>query len=573
MIIFNKVRWKNLLSTGNNFTELNLSVPGTTLISGKNGEGKSTFIDALTFGLFGKPFRGVNIPGLVNSVNEKGLLVEVEFKIGKTEYFIRRGYLPRVFEIFKNGILIDQDSKSKDYQRHLTENILKMTYKSFCQVIVLGSGNYVPFMQLTANDRRQVVESLLDISIFSSMNVLLKGKMSLNEEEIKALEYDISLLKEKIVIRKKYIQTLRNKSKENVAKNREEIKATIESRKKVETVFKETAQKIQDFQQKITDEPKTTKKLLKLEDVEKRISKNIRVVKKSVDFYNTNQSCPTCFQEISEDFRQEKIDTKKQKVEEYETALKETMGLIADLEKRVSEINEVNTDISKLRQELSGHDNTIKANNDWIAKLEKEITEILNTNENIVEETEKETRLQDKKDKKIGDRSGLVDTKFYYNIASGLLKDTGIKTKIIKHYLPIMNKIINGYLAHMDFFVQFTLDESFNETIKSRYRDKFSYMNFSEGEKRKIDLALLFAWREIARRKNSANTNILVLDEIFDGALDADGTDNFLGIINTIDDDISIFVISHKPPDMLLGKFDKYIKFEKKGNFSNLKKE
>jgi len=249
------------------------------------------------------------------------------------------------------------------------------------------------------------------------------------------------------------------------------------------------------------------------------------------------------------------------------------MNLISELEKRVSEINAVNSEIAILQKKLSEQDTTIKANNDWIAKLEKEIEDILNTNENIVEEIDKSTKLHEDKEEKINGRSALVDTKFYYNVASGLLKDTGIKTKIIKHYLPIMNKIINGYLAHMDFFVQFTLDESFNETIKSRYRDKFSYMNFSEGEKRKIDLALLFAWREIARRKNSANTNILVLDEIFDGSLDADGTDNFLGIINTIDDDISVFVISHKPPDMLLGKFDKYIKFEKKGNFSRLKKE
>ena len=572
MILFQKVRWKNFLSTGNAFTEIVLNRSNNTLIIGQNGAGKSTILDALCFGLFGKPFRKINKPQLLNSINNKEALVEIEFKIGQKQYKVVRGIKPNTFEIYCNNVLLNQDAAAKDYQEVLENQILKLNYKSFTQVVILGSASFVPFMQLSAADRRTIIEDLLDIQIFSSMNSVVKDKLSSLKEEISKVKYSISLTKEKIDLQLQNIEDHKKLNDEEIAKKQTEIETSkqqvINITKSVRLISKHVdvlVSKVGDKKEKLE---KKSKSLLQIKG---KIETNIDRNQKDIDFYEDNHDCPTCKQAITPDWKQsqvtektQKIDAQKKGLEEVEDELKKITGELKSISDIVKHINEHNNEITK-------HNATIFAINGYITKLNQEITELSNKK---LSSQDGNSKLRDlKTDLHMLNESyeELVDLKHYNEFAGTLLKDTGIKTKIIKQYLPIMNKLINKYLTAMDFFVNFNIDENFNETIKSRHRDEFSYANFSEGEKMRIDLALLFTWRQIAKLKNSTNTNLLILDEVFDSSLDTVGTEEFLKLMHEMGSETNIFVISHKG-DQLFDKFKSVIKFQKKNNFSQVVK-
>jgi DNA repair exonuclease SbcCD ATPase subunit len=572
MILFQKVRWKNFLSTGNAFTEIVLNRSNNTLIIGQNGAGKSTILDALCFGLFGKPFRKINKPQLLNSINNKEAQVEIEFKIGQKQYKVVRGIKPNTFEIYCNNVLLNQDAAAKDYQEVLENQILKLNYKSFTQVVILGSASFVPFMQLSAADRRTIIEDLLDIQIFSSMNSVVKDKLSSLKEEISKVKYSISLTKEKIDLQLQNIEDHKKLNDEEIAKKQTEIETSkqqvINITKSVGLISKHVdvlVSKVGDKKEKLE---KKSKSLLQIKG---KIETNIDRNQKDIDFYEDNHDCPTCKQAITPDWKQsqvtektQKIDAQKKGLEEVEDELKKITGELKSISDIVKHINEHNNEITK-------HNATILAINGYITKLNQEITELSNKK---LSSQDGNSKLRDlKTDLHMLNESyeELVDLKHYNEFAGTLLKDTGIKTKIIKQYLPIMNKLINKYLTAMDFFVNFNIDENFNETIKSRHRDEFSYANFSEGEKMRIDLALLFTWRQIAKLKNSTNTNLLILDEVFDSSLDTVGTEEFLKLMHEMGSETNIFVISHKG-DQLFDKFKSVIKFQKKNNFSQVVK-
>jgi len=572
MILFQKVRWKNFLSTGNAFTEIVLNRSNNTLIIGQNGAGKSTILDALCFGLFGKPFRKINKPQLLNSINNKEAQVEIEFKIGQKQYKVVRGIKPNTFEIYCNNVLLNQDAAAKDYQEVLENQILKLNYKSFTQVVILGSASFVPFMQLSAADRRTIIEDLLDIQIFSSMNSVVKDKLSSLKEEISKVKYSISLTKEKIDLQLQNIEDHKKLNDEEIAKKQTEIETSkqqvINITKSVGLISKHVdvlVSKVGDKKEKLE---KKSKSLLQIKG---KIETNIDRNQKDIDFYEDNHDCPTCKQAITPDWKQsqvtektQKIDAQKKGLEEVEDELKKITGELKSISDIVKHINEHNNEITK-------HNATILAINGYITKLNQEITELSNKK---LSSQDGNLKLRDlKTDLHMLNESyeELVDLKHYNEFAGTLLKDTGIKTKIIKQYLPIMNKLINKYLTAMDFFVNFNIDENFNETIKSRHRDEFSYANFSEGEKMRIDLALLFTWRQIAKLKNSTNTNLLILDEVFDSSLDTVGTEEFLKLMHEMGSETNIFVISHKG-DQLFDKFKSVIKFQKKNNFSQVVK-
>ena len=572
MILFQKVRWKNFLSTGNAFTEIALNRSNNTLIIGQNGAGKSTILDALCFGLFGKPFRKINKPQLLNSINNKEAQVEIEFKIGQKQYKVVRGIKPNTFEIYCNNVLLNQDAAAKDYQEVLENQILKLNYKSFTQVVILGSASFVPFMQLSAADRRTIIEDLLDIQIFSSMNSVVKDKLSSLKEEISKVKYSISLTKEKIDLQLQNIEDHKKLNDEEIAKKQTEIETSkqqvINITKSVGLISKHVdvlVSKVGDKKEKLE---KKSKSLLQIKG---KIQTNIDRNQKDIDFYEDNHDCPTCKQAITPDWKQsqvtektQKIDAQKKGLEEVEDELKKITGELKSISDIVKHINEHNNEITK-------HNATILAINGYITKLNQEITELSNKK---LSSQDGNLKLRDlKTDLHMLNESyeELVDLKHYNEFAGTLLKDTGIKTKIIKQYLPIMNKLINKYLTAMDFFVNFNIDENFNETIKSRHRDEFSYANFSEGEKMRIDLALLFTWRQIAKLKNSTNTNLLILDEVFDSSLDTVGTEEFLKLMHEMGSETNIFVISHKG-DQLFDKFKSVIKFQKKNNFSQVVK-
>lgn len=572
MILFEKVRWKNFLSTGNVFTEVALNKSNNTLIIGQNGAGKSTILDALCFGLFGKPFRKINKPQLLNSINNKDALVEIEFKIGQKQYKVVRGIKPNTFEIYCNNILLNQDAAAKDYQEVLENQILKLNYKSFTQVVILGSASFVPFMQLSAADRRTIIEDLLDIQIFSSMNSVVKDKISSLKEEIGKVKYSISLTKEKIDLQLQNIEDHKKLNDEEIAKKQTEIETSKQQITNITESVKLISKHVDILVSKVGDKKeKLEKKSKSLLQIKGKIETNIDRNQKDIDFYEDNHDCPTCKQAITTEWKQsqvnektQKIDSQKKGLEEVENELKKITGELKSISDVVKHINEHNNEITK-------HNATILAINGYIAKLNQEITELSNKK---LSSQDGNSKLRDlKTDLHILNESyeELIDLKHYHEFASTLLKDTGIKTKIIKQYLPIMNKLINKYLTAMDFFVNFNIDENFNETIKSRHRDEFSYANFSEGEKMRIDLALLFTWRQIAKLKNSTNTNLLILDEVFDSSLDTVGTEEFLKLIHEMGSDTNIFVISHKG-DQLFDKFRSVLKFEKKGNFSRISK-
>jgi len=570
MIMFTKLSWRNFLSTGNYKTTLDLTKDTNTLISGENGAGKSTILDALCFSLFGKSFRGTNIPQLPNSINEKDCEVEIEFTIGKDSYRVFRSLNPKKFEIYKNGNLIDQDSKSKDYQKILEEQILKMTYKSFCQIVILGSGNYVPFMKLTAKDRRLVVENLLDIDVFSVMNTLVRAKLQVAKEYIKDIDHKVELVKSKVDEKEKLIKTLLKKSSDSAESYKGEIE---ESRKQIEELrseIKKQQENIDRLLEKVKDKDEVPKRLLKMEGLEQQLKNKIKNIDKNVKFYKENDTCPSCKQDIEEHHKECVFKEKGEERKEVEEGITELVENIDTTGKRLDDINIVLQEIDSLQTQINEKQNQIDSSLRYIEKMQKNIEGIMEEGEEVEESKKELNELIGEGKGYVGDRKKQAEDKHYYEIASTLLKDSGIKAKIIKHYLPIMNKLINKYLANMDFFCQFDLDENFNETIKSRHRDEFTYHSFSEGERLRIDLSLLLAWREVARLKNSVNCNLLILDEVFDSSLDSVGTEEFLKLLTTFGNRANIFVISHKS-DTMTDKFENHIVFEKKNNFSRIK--
>jgi DNA repair exonuclease SbcCD ATPase subunit len=571
MIIFKNCRWKNFLSTGNSFTEIDLNRSTNTLIIGQNGAGKSTILDALTFGLFGKPFRKINKPQLMNSINNSNCVVEIEFSIGKKEYKIVRGIKPNVFEIYCNNVLVNQDAKAKDYQEHLEKFILKWNMKAFTQIVVLGSASFVPFMQLTPADRRTIIEDLLDIEIFSSMNNIVKTKISAIKDLQKDYEYQTKLINEKIQLQKQNLEEHRKnfeleieKKKEEGIKNQEFVEKTT---KDIELIQKH----IEQLQNSISDEKNIHTKSTKIVTLQSKLSDNIKKLNKEIEFFEKNNDCPTCHQIITEDTKTNHITTKKDKIQEIDVASEKLSDELNKLHSRLDKIQKIQKHINEHNSEVVKLNTQILSVNKYNIKLIQEIKSLEQNTVFTENDNEKLKTLNDELKSAETNANELSVQKQYHEFAATLLKDTGIKTKIIKQYLPIMNKLINKYLTAMDFFVNFNLNENFEETIKSRHRDVFSYASFSEGEKMRIDLALLFTWRQIAKLKNSTNTNLLILDEVFDSSLDGVGTEEFMKLLNTLDNNTNVFVISHKG-DQLFDKFRSVIRFEKKNNFSQVVK-
>jgi len=569
MITFNKIRWSNFLSTGQYATEIDLTSANTTLITGENGAGKSTLLDALTFALFGKPYRNINKPQVVNSVNEKNCLVELEFDIASDKYKVRRGLEPALFEIYKNGQVLNQDAKSKDYQRMFEEQIIRQNYKSFCQVAILGSANYTAFMELTAADRRAIVESILDINIFSQMNALLKTRQSQVKEELSIMEADLTVLREKIKLNEKYLQNREKDNDRKIEEYKEEIERCKQDedqlRKDIEVIRAEVSTLVET----ITDTDTVNKTINDLSSINRQLKGRIKTLQSEVEFYEKNDTCPTCIQKIDDSFRKGIISTKTKKIEEVNKAVDDIAEQSSDTAKRLTEIQEVSTKIRSLESRVSDMSASLRSTENTRKKFERMLneTEIAKASEDKTDETALED-LRKQLEEMESERKDLVENQYYYGVASNLLKDSGIKSRIIKHYIPIINQIINRYLNQMGLFVSFNLDEEFNETIKSRHRDTFTYASFSEGEKRKIDLSLLFAWRAIAQIKNSIHTNLLIMDEVLDGSLDDASVESFLDILKNMNSAINIFVISHKPKELLESKFERHMQFAKKGNFS-----
>ena len=569
MIIFEKLRFKNFLSYGNNWTEVNLNQGQDTLIIGENGAGKSTFLDALSYALYMKPFRKINNPQLVNSINKKKLCVEIEFKVGSNAYKVCRGHAPRYFEVWQNGEMLNQDSHTKDYQKILEQNILKMNYKSFTQIVVLGSRNFVPFMQLSTADRRSVIEDLLDIQIFSTMGTLLKDRVSLNKNDILNLDYQMNLIAEKIKVQEDYIQQM----KEDKSAEKEKVDKVIQDKEQeillLDNACTELSTQVEELFTSIKDFDALTKKSQKYITLETQITNKINTLEKKKIFFTDNNNCPTCEQELGDDFKEKTINDTIGSLTETKSGLESLEAEIARVGEILKGYRDVQSDIANLQSTIQSKTNKRAGIDDFIRTL-KDHTHSDSSNElEVPENTGRVEEYTEELEQTKIDRVELREKQQVLNTATTLLRDTGIKARIIKQYVPVMNKLINKYLAAMEFFVDFHLDEDFKETIRSRHRDEFSYASFSEGEKMRIDLALLFTWRAIAKLKNSASTNLLIMDEIFDSSLDASGTDEFLKIIKELTSDTNIIIISHKT-DQLLDKFTNVIRFEKHKNFSRI---
>ena len=572
MITFKTVRWKNFLSTGNVFTEVSLNRSPTTLIVGENGSGKSTVLDALCFGLFGKAFRQIARPLLVNSINQKGLVVEVEFSVGGNDYKIMRGqkkYGSNPFEIYKNDELINQEANNRDYQKYLEETILKLNHRSFTQIVVLGSSSFIPFMQLKTAERREIIEDILDIKIFSFMNILLKEKQSENKDSAKEVKYDTDLQEQKIESQEKHIATIKQGEEQQLEMLREQID---EAEKKA--VFhtenvEESIVLIDNLLSQIKDKEAIDARFRKTQQLEDQLENKTRTLKKELTFYENNDTCPTCKQPMDENHKQHNIKEKSEKLSEIEEGLTELGRVFEKTNARLVEINDIQSQIQELQTSVSAENSATNTQRQYIKDVEGQIKTLESNTSNIGKENKKLLTLTKKLAKLKTKSEDYANEASLYEAAGVLLKDKGIKQRIIRQYVPVINKLVNKYLAAMDFFVEFELDEKFNETIKSRHRDSFTYDSFSEGEKMRIDLALLFTWRSIARMKNSTNTNLLILDEVFDASLDATGCDEFLKLIHELGNDTNVFVISHKG-DILQDKFYSSIKFEKYKNFSRM---
>ena len=569
MITFEKIRFKNFLSYGNTWTELDLATHKDTLIVGENGAGKSTFLDALSYALYMKPFRKVNNPQLVNSVNKKHLKVEVEFRVGSNGFKVCRGHAPRTFEVYQNGELLNQDAHTKDYQKILEQNILKMNYKSFTQIVVLGSRNFVPFMQLSTTDRRTVIEDLLDIQIFSVMAALLKDKIALNKNELQDIDYQLNLLDDKVKVQEDYISKVQENKDAQLLEIKEKIDETskqIDEHKLSLDDFVSEADSLYEQCEPLESVSNRVQQFLTLEgQIEKKLTK----LRKQLKFYQDNHICDTCGQEIPDDYREEKA-------QESNTAISETTSGLTKLEEeiqsnseRIETLKDIQNEAKAKEKQAENERTSITILEDILQGLNNEIAEKPFEASDQEEAYARLEHLQEDIEEYKTKRVDLRRKQAVFDTARTLLMDTGIKSRIIKQYVPVMNKLINKYLAAMEFFVDFNLDEDFKETIRSRHRDEFVYASFSEGEKMRIDLALLFTWRAIAKLKNSASTNILIMDEIFDSSLDTQGTDEFLKIIKELTSDTNIIIISHKT-DQLLDKFSNVVRFEKYKNFSRI---
>jgi DNA repair exonuclease SbcCD ATPase subunit len=568
MIYFKTIRWKNLLSTGNQYTEIDFTKNRTNLIVGTNGAGKSTILDALCFSLFGKPFRKINKPQLINTVNEKDCKVEVEFSIGKSDWKVVRGIKPAIFEIWKNDAILDQSSAALDQQKWLEQNVLKMNYKSFTQIVILGSSNFVPFMQLSAAHRREVIEDLLDIKIFSSMNTLIKEKIRQSKEEIKILDLKKESFLDKVKMQENFIEELENRGKENIQKKLHSI-STLD--KEVEVFMRESGileENIFEKQKEVEEYVGAGDKLRKFGTLKGKISQKVSTLTKEHKFFTENTVCPTCTQEIDDTFRINRINDAQNKAKELQSGYTELEEAIKEEEGRERQFNTITKEILKLTNDISQNNIKISGYQRQIRDLESEVQTITKQLENRNTEHEKLESFKDNLKITYDSLASKKDTINYYDFSYSLLKDGGVKSKIIKKYLPLINQQVNRYLQMMDFYINFTLDEEFNETVQSPIHEDFSYSSFSEGEKQRIDLALLFTWREVARLKNSVNCNLMILDEIFDSSLDSTGTEEFLKIIRYVIKDANVFVISHKTG--LEDKFETVHRFEKVKGFSHI---
>jgi DNA repair exonuclease SbcCD ATPase subunit len=569
MILFKKVRYKNFLSTGQQFIEIDLDKSNTTLVVGENGAGKSTMLDALCFGLFQRPFRGIKKDQLINSINEKECIVEVEFTVGQKDYKIIRGIKPNIFEIWCDGDMLNQDAAQRDYQKHLEQQILKLNFRSFTQVVILGNASFVPFMQLRARHRRQVVEEILDIEIFSKMNLLFREKQKNQDELIKQTDFNFQLVDNKIEDKRKYIDDISNRSKDLADSKKADLdKSTIDISNYEEDI-KQVRVEIAELQKLVLDETKITAKHKKLHNMEAKLENTCNKHKKDLSFFQTYNDCPTCQQAIDEAFKSTMISKKAEKVQELEIALGQIEKEIKTSDMKLTTINKTMVLIRERELLINRYETSIEEIKKQTIRLSQEITELQDEKVSTAEQTGELNQLVSQSSQLEKDKLDQKQEMIYIDTARHLMQDTGIKTKIIKQYLPIMNQLINKNLASMDFFVNFSLDEEFNETIKSRHRDEFNYHSFSEGEKLRIDLAILFTWREIAKLKNSTNTNLLILDEIFDSSLDSSGTDEFMRILHYTLKKENVFVISHKG-DTLIDKFPRVMKFEKYKNFTRM---
>lgn len=572
MITFEKVRWQNFLSTGNEMTEIILNRSPSTLIVGQNGAGKSTLLDAIAFTLFGKPHRDIKKAQLINSINGKKCIVEVEFSIGNSEFKIVRGIKPNKFEIWQNGNQINQDSNARDFQKYLEQNILKLNHKSFHQIVVLGSSSFIPFMQLSSNHRREVIEDLLDINVFSKMNQVLKERLSKLRENLRDNDYQLDLVKDKIDVQKKYITSLQAHNTEAIQTTTDEIKEynvkILAAQKENEELSTYVSARGDNFKLRL-DQARNKK--AEYDGYATQFKSKIAGLVKEAKFFDEKDTCPTCSQGISDNLRKTKLEQAKEQAKELQSAMDDASTESAKMDEAIERLVE---GINVVQEKQAAIHSNIRTIGEWqneIVSRESRISELQGEQGDIGEARSALEELTSQKDNYTEAKLSLVDKRTYYEVINEMLKDTGIKTKIIKEYLPVINKLVNQYLQVLDFFVSFHLDESFNETIKSRHRDDFNYASFSEGEKQRIDLALMFTWRQIARMKNSAATNLLILDETFDSSLDNDGIENLMKILDTLDAKTNVFIISHKG-DILENKFRNRIEFIKEKNFSKIKK-
>lgn len=569
MIRFKNIKWKNFLSTGGQFTQVKLDKTTTTLIVGENGAGKSTILDAICFVLFNKPFRNINKPQLMNSINGKGLEVHIEFSVGQKDYKVVRGIKPGIFEIYANGSLLNQDAAARDYQKYLEDSVLKLNYKSFTQIVILGSASFTPFMQLPVGHRREIIEDILDIQIFTVMNSVLKDKNNEIKNKLVEINNNIDVGKTKVKLQQQYIATLESDKQKKVEDVQKRISETTAEITKLSSSVADKQELITNLKSSISDATEKRNKNKEMATLLAKLTSRAKTQEDHIHFYNEHDICPTCNQTLDEHLKQTAVQTHTDKVKEIESAVDQISKQIEAITTRLAEIDSIEAEISEHKSNVIELNSGIIANQAYIQRLNEELVPSTQDTSNLVDEKAK-LKLLAKDVVQLADtKTKIIEEKHYLDIASVLLKDTGIKTKIIKQYLPVINKLVNKYLQAMDFFCHFELDETFNETIKSRHRDEFSYASFSEGEKQRIDLALLFTWRTIAKMKNSASTNLLLLDEVFDSSLDINGTDYVMNLINTLGDETNVFVISHKG-DQLFDKFRSVLKFEKHQNFSRI---
>lgn len=570
MIIFESIRWKNMLSTGNEWTTVFLNRSKSTLIAGLNGSGKSTFIDALTFALYGKPYRNINKPQLINSITGKNLVTEVNFSIGSKKYQIRRGIKPAIFEIYCDGVLLPQNADAREYQDSLEKNIIRMNFKTFCQVVVLGTANFTPFMQLPAQHRREIIEDLLDIQIFSKMLTLLKDKVNQNKSDLSQNEYDIKLLDEKIKMHKKNLASIKQNNEEIIKAKIRKVDELLDEVETLDADMQSASSHIKELKELIADHDALEENLQKFKMAQRDLSQKKIDHENHIHFFSENNKCPTCTQIIDETFKEGFISKRKERISNIDTALEdidlETSRLSQKIDENkavISKINQISRDIDSIHIKKTAIMQSIRTYRKEIEELQEKTKESNVDSNDLISLYDERKIIENTREKLIKDRHT-------YDMALVMLKDGGIKTKIIKQYVPVINKLVNKYLAAMDFFINFELNEKFEEVIRSRFRDEFSYSNFSEGEKMRINLAILFTWRAIAKLRNSAATNLLIMDEVFDSSLDNAGTDDFLKIIETLPSDTNVFVISHKAADTLYDKFHSSIQFVKTKNFSKM---